>query len=55
MDRAVLVVGSLLGVGALLVAAAFTRPRPSTPREVVYLALPLIGAIVLAGFAWSRV
>jgi hypothetical protein len=55
MDRVVLVVGSLLGVGALVVAALLTRPRPATLRDFAYLAAPLIGAVVLAGFAWAHV
>ncbi len=55
MDRVVIIVGSLLGVGALLVAAVLTRPRPASMREIVYLVAPLIGAVVLAGLAWSRV
>jgi hypothetical protein len=54
MDRVVLVVGSILGLGSLLVAAVVTRPRPGSVREVVYLALPLIGAGVVVGFAWWR-
>ena len=54
MDRVVLVVGSILGVGSLLVAAVLGRPRPRSVRDVVYLALPLAGAAVLAWFAWSR-
>lgn len=54
MDRVVLIVGSLLGVGALLVAAVLTRPRPATMRDIAYLVMPLLGAVVLVAFAWSH-
>lgn len=54
MDRAVLFVGSVLGVGALLVAAVLTRPRPASMRDVVYLVMPLLGAVVLVAYAWSH-
>jgi hypothetical protein len=54
MDRVVLVMGSILGLGPLLVAAVVTRPRPDSVREVVYLALPLVGAGVVVGLAWWR-
>lgn len=54
MDRVVLVVGSSLGIGALLVAAALTRPRPARMRDLAYLVMPLLGAVVLVVFAWSH-
>ncbi len=54
IDRIVVAAGSVLGVGALLVAAVVGRPRPRSVREVAYLAFPLIGAVVISILAWSR-
>jgi hypothetical protein len=53
-DQVVLVVGTVLGVGGLLAAAAVLRPRPHSLLEVAYLVLPLAGAVVLAVLAWRR-
>ena len=54
IDRVVVAAGTILGVGAAVVAAVLSRPRPRSLREVVYLALPVAGAVVLAGLTWAR-
>ena len=55
IDHIVVFAGTVLGVGGLLVAAIIMRPRPASIREVVYLVVPLAGAVALAALAWSRV
>ena len=54
-DQVVLAVGTVLGIGGLMVAALVIRPRPHSVREVAYLLIPLTGAIALAVLAWGRV
>ncbi len=54
-DRLLVVVGSVLAIGGLIVSALTTRPRPDSVREVAYLALPLAGATLLAALAWGRI
>jgi hypothetical protein len=54
-DRIVVLVGAALAVVPLLAAVIALRPRPATVREVVYVALPIAGAVVLAVLSWSRV
>jgi len=52
MDQVVLAVGSVLAVGGLALGAV-VGPRPRSVREVVYLAIPLCGAILISVLAWA--
>lgn len=54
-DQVVLAFGTVLGIGGLLVAAFLIRPRPDSFREIAYLVIPLVGAVVLSVLAWVRV
>jgi len=54
IDRIVLAVGTVLAVGAVGAAVVLTRPRPHSLREVVYLAVPVVGAVVITALAWAR-
>lgn len=54
-DRWWLAVGSLLAVGGLLVSAFTTRPRPRSFREILYLGVPIAGAVALVVLSWARV
>ncbi|HEX5630060.1 MAG TPA: hypothetical protein VFY15_00225 [Acidimicrobiia bacterium] len=54
-DRLWIVVGALLAVGGLVASAVTTRPRPRSWREMLYVALPLAGAVALIVVAWGRV
>jgi hypothetical protein len=53
-DQVILIAGTVLGVGGLLVAAMVLRPRPHSLLELAYLVLPLAGAVILAVLVWRR-
>lgn len=47
MSRLVLVVASGLAVIGSVAAAFLTRPRPRSALDVLYLAVPVLGVVVL--------
>ena len=54
MDQVVVAVGAVLSVGGLVVAAVVGRSQAHSLREITYVVLPIIGAVVIAAMAWSR-
>ena len=54
MDQVVVAVGAVLSVGGLVVAAVVGRSPSRSLLEITYVVLPIIGAVVIAAMAWSR-
>ncbi|MEK7251736.1 MAG: hypothetical protein AAB198_00575, partial [Actinomycetota bacterium] len=54
IDQVVFAVGAVLSVGGLVVAAVVGRSPSRSLLEITYVVLPIIGAVVIAAMAWSR-
>lgn len=50
--RLVALVAGSLTVGAALAAALATVPRPSSFRDLTYVLIPVLGAVVLVAAVW---
>lgn len=54
IDTILLMVATLLALGGIAGSSLLMRPRPSTPREILYLSVPMVGVIVLVAAAAGR-